>query len=1141
MLNRTCKDDLPALVTKHTKRSTRIDKNEDSAAVIIRRNSLDSKASSSTTSSTTEPAVSTEATGKLPYVEVYQGQKKAKNPYLCVACNKKFAKSSLNSHVKAKHRSKATKVQCSLCDQVFDKHTKAQDHVASKHQVYSCFKCASVAFSEFDKLKAHLKNSHNQDWPWICGFCDLILFYDLEFEVHIKQHTDKPPFACPLCSRLFSDNARLREHLARQHLPSEATAKENVKDDDNVDKNSSFDLTTTNLEPQQRPPRDVGKKAKSKQHQAEWQAQQIEAYERLTKRNMSVDKRPPATASLASMPKDEAAVSRELAALLLNLHDSNGSARSHVSTKSTVSSTDFNKAEDLSLKSTVETAIDLTKAKPEITLTPTMPASITKLVKGSSQNASSFSTSATAAASTTSSGVTVTKTSVKAPSYPTSQAAISNIPASTANGYAASAAAYPFYPSLASMASLSPTLAMNSNYLLQNLLLGKFQQIAANSGSSGSKDGSSGLTTSSTANGSANAGSASNVSSSMALPTHPLPAQTLSLPASKPPASVLKTATSTPVSVSSNGGNYNLQLLSESSINTSSNPASSVAASAASVAASTGAGANSIDIPYMCRQIVTLLNGLLFHQHNLNNPSVELNVHTQLGAIYQRLQEVVVMVEQAKKQQEATVNLLKSSAAAAVAASNHVKSDTDSKTEEKIAKHIHEYQRALLKQHEDNNKEAVASATSAAAEYLKKQPQVNGAGNGIEAVIQHQVDVVDSHGEESSNEANSAAAAAAAAVALKNRRRGRPPKNSNLDLSYSPPEKKLKSDLQPQPSHQQPESSSNAASNHHGLKYNGAEAGGQGQPNSLSASGSAMQPTSQQTNKGGKGIRNRVFCGECTGCLKNDDCGKCRYCKDKTKFGGQNRLRQKCLHRRCQLDTHRRRSSQNTNSHHTNHHHHSNGNSNNNSFTDVVSSNTIARQSPSPDAIYSGVALARLASQQHKSLVIDTAAAVEAMASEAAKKHNGGSQLSPGEIIRNAGQPAFPQAQQMPASEVTEDGVSRGSKSGESQPLPRAQQRSGSSASNASDEDNEDHKSGGRSQSRIDKWKAKHEAMLKMASNDKKSKGESDRRHSKNNSASSEDEQEASANATSNGLKTNGVCQLGLPKQASVPTALSVQ
>ena len=71
-------------------------------------------------------------------------------------------------------------------------------------------------------------------------------------------------------------------------------------------------------------------------------------------------------------------------------------------------------------------------------------------------------------------------------------------------------------------------------------------------------------------------------------------------------------------------------------------------------------------------------------------------------------------------------------------------------------------------------------------------------------------------------------------------------------------------------------------------------------------SSSSSPAPAKRTSKGGKGIRNRVFCGDCPGCLKNDDCGQCRYCRDKTKFGGQNRLRQKCLHRRCQMDTHRR-------------------------------------------------------------------------------------------------------------------------------------------------------------------------------------------------------------------------------------------
>ncbi len=623
----------------------------------------------------------------LPLVESYNEQKKGRNPYHCVGCNKKFAKSSLGSHVKSKHRNGKAKIKCTLCDKVFDRPSKAQDHVSSAHRVYHCPQdhCED-SFSEFDRLKAHLKASHEgSEWPWICGFCDLVLFYDLEFEVHIKQHTEKPPFACPICSRLFSDNSRLREHLARQHLPS-ASASEAA-------------------EPS-------AAQIKFEKQQAQLAHHQFQAFERLSKDKKMASS---ATASASSANvKDEAAVSRELAALLLNLHDSNGGRSSNSQASVTKVDNFCAKAEDLSLKASVETAIDLTKSKPEITLTPTMPASITKLVKGQ-YNGVSSSTST----NSNGGGVTVTKTSVKAPSYPNSSSS-------------SSSSSYPFYPSLAaSMTSLSPTLAMNSNYLLHNLLLGKFQQIASGASSSSSN----GTTSVASVTAASNGGS----STAAALPTHPLPAQTLSLPASKPPASVLKSASNASSSSSSSASaaaaaavaGYNLQLLSEASSSSS----------GGSGASGTSSSSNAIDIPYMCRQIVTLLNGLLFHQHNLNNPTVEMNVHTQLGAIYTRLQEVVVMVEQAKKQQE-TAKAAAAAAAAAVASQakkeeKHLKDSKQQqqKEEEKIAKHIHEYQRALLKQHEQaSNKENSTSAAvaAAAAELLKKQPH-------LEAVMQHQV------------------------------------------------------------------------------------------------------------------------------------------------------------------------------------------------------------------------------------------------------------------------------------------------------------------------------------------------------------------------------------------------------------------
>ena len=57
--------------------------------------------------------------------------------------------------------------------------------MANEHKVYGCTKQGcQEAFSEFEKLKGHLKAVHDKAaWPWICGFCDQVLFYDLEFQV----------------------------------------------------------------------------------------------------------------------------------------------------------------------------------------------------------------------------------------------------------------------------------------------------------------------------------------------------------------------------------------------------------------------------------------------------------------------------------------------------------------------------------------------------------------------------------------------------------------------------------------------------------------------------------------------------------------------------------------------------------------------------------------------------------------------------------------------------------------------------------------------------------------------------------------------------------------------------------------------
>ncbi|KAM9257806.1 methyl-CpG-binding domain protein 1-like, partial [Morus bassanus] len=52
---------------------------------------------------------------------------------------------------------------------------------------------------------------------------------------------------------------------------------------------------------------------------------------------------------------------------------------------------------------------------------------------------------------------------------------------------------------------------------------------------------------------------------------------------------------------------------------------------------------------------------------------------------------------------------------------------------------------------------------------------------------------------------------------------------------------------------------------------------------------------------GGRGARSRGSrrCGACEACLRPADCGRCDFCRDKPKFGGQNLKRQKCRWRQC--------------------------------------------------------------------------------------------------------------------------------------------------------------------------------------------------------------------------------------------------
>merc|ERR550534_3274824 len=258
-------------------------------------------------------------------------------------------------------------------------------------------------------------------------------------------------------------------------------------------------------------------------------------------------------------------------------------------------------------------------------------------------------------------------------------------------------------------------------------------------------------------------------------------------------------------------------------------------------------------IPLMAGQIVAALNSLLFTLHGLQDKGVEMNVQGQLSAIYTRLQEIVTMIEHAKKE---PVCAAPSKDPVPVPSQSELHkqlelvTSTKEAEEQRIGAQLEEYQRAMAATTSAQRfpQYPAASATSPLSSSGPKKQQKPA------EVTESKVKTV---------EAQEAATRTEPASEVR--------RVSRDSTDEGPAEKRVRVE----------EVSSPASS-----------------PPSASRGG--------RSGKGGKGIRNRVFCGDCAGCLKNDDCGSCRYCRDKTKFGGQNRLRQKCLHRRCLLDTHRR-------------------------------------------------------------------------------------------------------------------------------------------------------------------------------------------------------------------------------------------
>ncbi|XP_028439863.1 CXXC-type zinc finger protein 1a isoform X2 [Perca flavescens] len=65
--------------------------------------------------------------------------------------------------------------------------------------------------------------------------------------------------------------------------------------------------------------------------------------------------------------------------------------------------------------------------------------------------------------------------------------------------------------------------------------------------------------------------------------------------------------------------------------------------------------------------------------------------------------------------------------------------------------------------------------------------------------------------------------------------------------------------------------------------------------------GSSTPQAKMDRRRGSQIKRSARMCGECDACLRTEDCAQCDFCKDMKKFGGPNKIRQKCRMRQCEV------------------------------------------------------------------------------------------------------------------------------------------------------------------------------------------------------------------------------------------------
>ncbi|GFR85157.1 PR domain zinc finger protein 10-like [Elysia marginata] len=111
-------------------------------------------------------------------------------------------------------------VACPKCNMVFNDHKDLMDHVSTHAQKpqgkdgrrFGCDHC-SKSFSTAEKLSKHqMVHGDESQKPLECPVCSKRIMTNSAMACHMKTHSDRKYFGCPICGTDFNTGAGLREH-----------------------------------------------------------------------------------------------------------------------------------------------------------------------------------------------------------------------------------------------------------------------------------------------------------------------------------------------------------------------------------------------------------------------------------------------------------------------------------------------------------------------------------------------------------------------------------------------------------------------------------------------------------------------------------------------------------------------------------------------------------------------------------------------------------------------------------------------------------------------------------------------------------------------------------------------------------------